>query len=111
MNRILLPILLLVFSCTKLSVDDDGDNWNIAYMYGKVYYDFFNPSKNREGTLKELGILADLAEVKELTTEDRMKLKAERDYNLACEKNGGEPSLKALNTLKNIYIQFQVILV
>jgi len=45
---------------------------------------------------------------KELTTEDRMKLKAERDYNLACEKNGGEPSLKALNTLKNIYIQLKL---
>ena len=45
---------------------------------------------------------------KELTTKDRMKLKAERDYNLACEKNGGGPSLKALNTLNNIYMQLKL---
>lgn len=40
---------------------------------------------------------------KELTTEERIKYKAERDFNLECERNGGEPSLTALQTLHKAY--------
>ena len=61
-------------------IDDDGDNWNIAYMYNKIYYDFFNPSKNREGTLKELGILADLAENPKVMERLNISLDDIQDY-------------------------------
>lgn len=40
---------------------------------------------------------------KEMTTEERIKYKAERDFNLECERNGGEPSLTALQTLNKAY--------
>jgi len=40
---------------------------------------------------------------KEMTTEERIKYKAERDFNLECERNGGEPSLSALQTLHKAY--------
>lgn len=40
---------------------------------------------------------------KEMTTEERIKYKAERDFNLECERNGGEPSLSALQTLYKAY--------
>ena len=61
-------------------IDDDGDNWNIAYMYNKIYYDFFNPSKNHEGTLKELGILADLAENPKVMERLNISLDDIQDY-------------------------------
>ena len=40
---------------------------------------------------------------KEMTTEERIKFKAERDFNLECERNGGEPTLSALQTLHKAY--------
>ena len=40
---------------------------------------------------------------KEMTTEERIKHKAERDFNLECERNGGEPTLIALQTLHKAY--------
>lgn len=40
---------------------------------------------------------------KEMTTEERIKYKAERDFNLECERNGGEPSLSALQSLHKAY--------
>lgn len=40
---------------------------------------------------------------KEMTTEERIKFKAERDYNLECERNGGEPTLSALKALHKAY--------
>ncbi len=40
---------------------------------------------------------------KEMTTEERVKNKAERDFNLECERNGGEPSLSAMQTLYKAY--------
>ena len=40
---------------------------------------------------------------KEMTTEERIKYKAERDFNLECERNGGEPTLSALQTLYEAY--------
>ncbi|MCG8803274.1 Hsp70 family protein [Tenacibaculum finnmarkense] len=40
---------------------------------------------------------------KEMTTEQRIKFKAERDFNLECERNGGEPTLSALQTLHKVY--------
>ena len=40
---------------------------------------------------------------KEMSTLERIKYKAERDFNLECEKNGGEPSLKNLQFLYNVY--------
>ena len=40
---------------------------------------------------------------KEMTTEERIKYNAERDFNLECERNGGEPSLSALQTLHKAY--------
>jgi len=40
---------------------------------------------------------------KELSTEERIKYKAERDFNLECERNIGEPSLSALQTLHKAY--------
>lgn len=40
---------------------------------------------------------------KEMTTEDRIKYKAERDFNLECERNGGQPTLSALNALHKAY--------
>ena len=61
-------------------IDDDGDNWNIAYMYYKIYYDYFNPSKNHEGTLKELGILADLAENPKVIERLNISLDDIQDY-------------------------------
>lgn len=42
---------------------------------------------------------------KELTTEERIKYKAERDFNLECERNGGEPTLSALQNLHNAYVK------
>lgn len=40
---------------------------------------------------------------KEMTTTERIKYKAERDFNLECERNGGEPSLKNLQFLYDVY--------
>lgn len=40
---------------------------------------------------------------KEMSTLERIKYKAERDFNLECERNGGEPSLKNLQFLYNVY--------
>lgn len=40
---------------------------------------------------------------KEMTTEERIKFKAERDFNLECERNGGEPTLSALKALHSAY--------
>ena len=40
---------------------------------------------------------------KEMTTEERIVYKAEREFNLAVEKNGGEPSLEALKQLHKAY--------
>jgi tetratricopeptide (TPR) repeat protein len=40
---------------------------------------------------------------KEMSTEERIKFKAERDFNLECEQNGGEPSFEALNKLHAVY--------
>lgn len=40
---------------------------------------------------------------KELSTEERIKYKAERDFNLECERNGGEPSLSSLQSLYEAY--------
>ncbi len=40
---------------------------------------------------------------KEMTTEDRIKYKAERDFNLECERNGGEPTLDSLRRLHRAY--------
>lgn len=40
---------------------------------------------------------------KEMATEERIKFKAERDYNLECERNGGEPTLSALKALHKAY--------
>ena len=40
---------------------------------------------------------------KEMSTIERIKYKAERDFNLECERNGGEPSLKNLQFLYNVY--------
>lgn len=40
---------------------------------------------------------------KEMTAEERIKFKAERDFNLECERNGGEPTLSALQTLHKAY--------
>lgn len=40
---------------------------------------------------------------KELSTEERIKYKAERDFNLECERNGGEPSLSSLRSLHKAY--------
>lgn len=40
---------------------------------------------------------------KELSTKERIKLKAERDFNLECERNGGEPSLSSLEALHKAY--------
>ena len=38
---------------------------------------------------------------KEMTTEERIKYKAERDFNLECERNGGELSLSALQSFSD----------
>ncbi|WP_029035869.1 Hsp70 family protein [Salinimicrobium xinjiangense] len=40
---------------------------------------------------------------KEMTTEERIIYKAERDFNLECERNGGEPTLLALQALYKAY--------
>ena len=40
---------------------------------------------------------------KESSTEERIKYKAERDFNFECEKNGGEPTLEALQKLHKTY--------
>ncbi|WP_341222154.1 Hsp70 family protein [Polaribacter atrinae] len=40
---------------------------------------------------------------KEMNTEELIKYKAERDFNLECERNGGEPNLSALQTLHKVY--------
>ncbi|WP_069657766.1 Hsp70 family protein [Arcticibacter eurypsychrophilus] len=40
---------------------------------------------------------------KELSTEDRIVHKAERDFNLESERNGGEPTLISLRKLHTIY--------
>lgn len=40
---------------------------------------------------------------KEMSTLERIKYKAERDFNLECERNGGEPSLKSLQFLYSVY--------
>ena len=40
---------------------------------------------------------------REMTTEERIKHKAERDFNLECERNGGEPTLSALQALHKAY--------
>lgn len=40
---------------------------------------------------------------KELNTEERIKYKAERDFNLECEKNGGSPTLDSLQKLHKAY--------
>ncbi len=40
---------------------------------------------------------------KELSTEDRIRLKAEREFNLECERNGGEPTYEALHNLYQAY--------
>lgn len=40
---------------------------------------------------------------KEMSTEERIKFKAERDFNLECERNGGEPTLSALQALHKAY--------
>ena len=39
----------------------------------------------------------------ELTSEERIKLKAEKEFNLDCERNGGEPTLNGLKNLYNTY--------
>ena len=41
---------------------------------------------------------------KEMTTEERIVFKAERDFNLSVEKNGGVPSFDALNLLHKAYL-------
>lgn len=40
---------------------------------------------------------------KEMSTEQRIQYKAERDFNLECERNGGEPTLSALKALHKAY--------
>lgn len=40
---------------------------------------------------------------KEMTTEERIIYKAERDFNLEVEKNGGQPTLEALKQLHKAY--------
>ena len=40
-------------------IDDDGYKWNVNYMYGKVYYNFFNPSKDRRWKTKRRRQCAD----------------------------------------------------
>ena len=40
---------------------------------------------------------------KEMTTEERIRYKAEKDFNLECLRNGGEPTLSALQTLCDAY--------
>lgn len=40
---------------------------------------------------------------KEMTTEERIRYKAEKDFNLACERNRGEPTLSALQALYDAY--------
>lgn len=42
-------------------------------------------------------------ENKELSTEERIMHKAEADFNLECERNGGEPSLSSLKSLYKAY--------
>jgi molecular chaperone DnaK len=44
----------------------------------------------------------------ELTTEQRVKLKAEKEYNLACERNGGQPTLEALEALHKAYNKIEL---
>ena len=61
-------------------IDDDGYNWNVNYMYGKVYYDFFNPSKDRKGILDALEILADLAEHPEIIKRLKINIDDLADY-------------------------------
>jgi molecular chaperone DnaK (HSP70) len=39
----------------------------------------------------------------EVTTEERIKLRAEREFNLECQRNGGEPTLAALRSLYDVY--------
>jgi len=45
---------------------------------------------------------------KEMTTKDRIKFKAEKDFNLECERNSGEPTLSALRALYNAYNQIDL---
>ena len=40
-----------------------------------------------------------------LSTKERIKERAERDFNLECEKNGGEPTYEALMNLYNAYVK------
>jgi molecular chaperone DnaK len=40
---------------------------------------------------------------KEMSTEERIKYKAERDFNLECERNAGEPTLSSLQALHKAY--------
>lgn len=42
-------------------------------------------------------------ENKEMSTEERIVAKAVRDYNLECQRNGGEPTLEALQNLHRAY--------
>jgi molecular chaperone DnaK (HSP70) len=41
----------------------------------------------------------------ELSTKDRIRKRAERDFNLECEKNGGEPTYQALLDLHKAYVE------
>jgi len=40
---------------------------------------------------------------KDLTTNDRIKHLAEKEFRLSCARNGGEPTYEALNALHNAY--------
>lgn len=39
----------------------------------------------------------------EMSTEERMRSEAERDFNIACERNGGQPTLDSLLNLHKTY--------
>lgn len=45
---------------------------------------------------------------KEMTTKDRIQLRAEREFNLACQRNMGEPTLEALRQLYNAYKEVEL---
>lgn len=40
---------------------------------------------------------------RELSSEERIKMKAEKEFNIACTENGGHPTLQALKNLHQVY--------
>lgn len=45
---------------------------------------------------------------REISTEDRIKIIAEREFNLECNRNRGEPTLEALQKLYNAYKEIEL---